>query len=70
MVLSTAIPKVIAAMVIVIMSIGMPNQPMRLNTVAAAKRFGLMPINARDKQLNKIINMNIMAKQTTPTVRH
>ena len=45
MLLSTAIPIVIAAIVIVIISKGIPNNPIIPNIKKAAIKFGTTPIN-------------------------
>ena len=46
MVLSTPIPILIAATVTVIMSNGIPDQPIIPRTLAAERRFGIIEINA------------------------
>ena len=57
MVLSTAIPIVIAAIVIVIISKGIDKYPIIPNIKDEAKIFGIMPIKLNFIDLNKIINM-------------
>ena len=57
MLLSTAIPIVIAAIVIVIMSKGIPNKPIIPSIKKAAIKFGITPINESLIFLNKIMNI-------------
>ena len=68
MVSSTAIPTVMAATVIVIISSGMPSQPIRPSTEPAAIRFGAMPISASFIDRNRIRNITMMARNTMPMV--
>ena len=57
MLLSTAIPIVIAAMVMVIISSGMPRKPIIPRIKKAAIKFGTTPIEARTIFRNKIKNI-------------
>ena len=57
MLLSTAIPIVIAAIVIVIMSKGIPSNPIMPRIKKAAIKFGTTPIKESIKFLNKIKNI-------------
>ena len=68
MLLSTAIPIVIAAIVIVIMSKGIPSKPIIPRMKKAAKKFGTIPINERIIFLNKIKNIKKIPSITTPKV--
>ena len=56
MLLSTAIPIVIAAIVIVIISNGKLIKPIKPNTKVAASKFGIIPINDNKADLNKMPN--------------
>ena len=60
MVLSTAIPTVIAAIVIVIISNGIDKCPTIPNIKDDAKILGIIPIMLNFIDLNKIINMKKM----------
>ena len=65
--LSTAIPIVIAAIVIDIMSRGIDEYPIIPSIKDAAKILGIMPIMLNFIDLNKIINMmNIIIIITNP----
>ena len=68
MVLSTPIPTEIAAMVIVIISSGIFSQPMMPRTKPAAMIFGTIQIAAIFSDRNKVMNMSMMANNTTPRV--
>ena len=68
MLLSTAIPIVIAAIVIVIMSNGIPRRPIIPNIKKAAIKFGTTPIKDRVKFLNKTRNINEIPSITIPNV--
>ena len=68
MLLSTAIPIVIAAIVIVIISNGIPNKPMIPSIKKAAIKFGTTPIKDKVIFLNKIKNINVIPAITTPKV--
>ena len=68
MLLSTAIPIVIAAIVIVIMSSGIPSKPIIPKIKKAAIKFGTTPIRERVIFLNKIKNINVIPAITTPKV--
>ena len=57
MLLSTAIPIVIAAIVIVIISKGIPNKPIIPKIKKAAIKFGTTPINDKVMFLNNINNI-------------
>ena len=69
MLLSTAIPIVIAAIVIVIISKGIPNRPIIPSIRKAAMKFGTTPIIDKVKFLNKIKNINVIPAITIPKVR-
>ena len=69
MLLSTAIPMVIAAIVIVIISRGIPNMPIIPKIKKAAIKFGTTPIIERIKFLNNIRNIKEIPNITTPKVR-
>ena len=68
MLLSTAIPIVIAAIVIVIISSGIPSKPIIPKIKKAAIKFGTTPIRDSLKFLNKIINMAKIPTITKPNV--
>ena len=68
MLLSTAIPMVIAAIVIVIISKGIPNKPMIPKIKKAAMKFGTTPINDNVMFLNKIKNIPVIPAITIPKV--
>jgi len=61
MLLSTAIPMIIAAMVMVIISKGIPNNPIIPKIKKAAIKFGITPIKDNFRFLNKISKTNIPA---------
>ena len=69
MLLSTAIPIVIAAMVIVIISSGMPSKPIIPNIKKAAIKFGTTPIKDNVKFLNNIKNITKIPTITKPSVK-
>ena len=69
MVLSTPIPTEIAAIVIVMMSRGIFNQPMTPRTKAAAMALGIIQITAIFIDLNNTRNISMMTNMTTPSVR-
>ena len=69
MLLSTAIPIVIAAIVIVIISKGIRINPIKPKIIAAARRFGIIHIIARLSERNKIISIKAIPNITTPKVR-
>ena len=64
--LSTAIPIVIAAMVIVIISKGILNKPINPNIILEAIIFGIIPKILSSKDLNKIINIKKIERITKP----
>ena len=64
MLLSTAMPIAMAAIVIVIISRGSFIRPIRPKTKLAANKFGIIPINDKDMDLNNIKNI-INIKITT-----
>ena len=66
MLLSTAIPIAIAAIVIVIISNGRLINPISPNTKVAANRLGIMPITDSITDLNKTINMRKIPTITKP----
>ena len=66
MVLSTAMPIVIAAIVIVIISRGIFNIPIKPSINVQAKILGIIPIKLRYSDLNKIINITNIANKTIP----
>ena len=69
MVLSTAIPTLIAATVIVMMSNGMPRIPNKPITDIATKIFGIKPISIifNDLKINKSINaITIKTRERDP----
>ena len=69
MLLSTAIPIVIAAIVIVIMSNGIPAKPIIPKIKKAAIKFGTTPINESFIFLNNIKNIIKIPAITNPNVR-
>ena len=68
MLLSTAIPIVIAAIVIVIISKGMPSNPIIPNIKKAAIKFGTTPIKDNLRFLNSIKNITKIPIITKPKV--
>ena len=68
MLLSTAIPIVIAAIVIVIISKGIPSRPIIPKIKNAAIKLGITPISASFRFLNKIINIIKIPIITKPKV--
>ena len=66
MLLSTAIPIVIAAIVIVIISRGRSSNPIRPSTNVAARRLGIIPIIESKKDRNNIRNIKVMPNITKP----
>ena len=60
---------VIAAIVIVIISKGMPNNPIIPNIKKAAIKFGTTPINDSFKFLNNIKNIKKIPIITNPRVK-
>ena len=68
MLLSTAIPIVIAAIVIVIISKGIFNNPIIPKIKNAAIKFGTTPIRAKVIFLNKIKNIKVIPAITIPRV--
>ena len=66
--LSTAIPIVIAAIVIVIISKGIPSKPIIPKIKKAAMKLGTTPIKERVIFLNNIRNIKVMPAITTPSV--
>ena len=69
MLLSTAIPIVIAAIVIVIITKGMLSEPIIPKIKKAAKKFGTIPIKESCIFLNKIKNIKNIPSNTIPKVR-
>ena len=69
MLLSTAIPIVIAAIVIVIISSGIPNSPIKPNIKKAAIKLGTTPIKANFKFLKRMINIIKIPSITNPSVK-
>ena len=67
--LSTAIPTVIAAIVIVIISNGMSIQPIKPKITIAAKRLGMRPMIATVTDRNSSIMVNKIPAITNPRVR-
>lgn len=67
MLLSTAIPTVIAAMVIVIISNGKFMMPIIPSTSSADKRLGIIPITISLKDLNSIKNIDAIISITKPS---
>ena len=63
MLLSTAMPIVIAAIVIVIISNGILSKPINPNIIAAANKLGIIPIIASFTERNKIINIKNTKKK-------
>ena len=68
MLLSTAIPIVIAAIVIVIISSGIPSNPIIPNIKKAAIKFGTTPIKESLIFLNKTKNIANIPIITNPKV--
>ena len=68
MLLSTAIPIVIAAIVIVIISKGIPSKPIIPKIKNAAIKFGTTPIKDKFIFLNNIKNIKVIPDITTPSV--
>ena len=68
MLLSTAIPIVIDAIVIVIISSGNFNKPIIPKIDIAAMKFGIIPISDKVKDLNKIINIIAIPNITKTSV--
>ena len=68
MLLSTAIPIVIAAIVIVIISKGIPSNPIIPRINKAAIKLGTIPIRDREMFLNKIKNIKKIPRITIPRV--
>ena len=68
MLLSTAIPIVIAAIVIVIMSKGIPSKPIIPRIKKAANIFGATPIKDITMFLNNIKNIKNIPNITIPKV--
>ena len=68
MLLSTAIPIVIAAIVIVIMSNGIFNKPIIPKIKKAAIKFGTTPINDKEIFLKRIKNIEKIPNITIPRV--
>ena len=68
MLLSTAIPIVMAAMVIVIISRGIPSKPMIPRIRKAAIKFGTTPIKDKVIFLNKTKNIKVIPAITIPKV--
>ena len=68
MLLSTAIPIVIAAIVIVIMSKGIPARPIMPKIKNAAIKLGTTPINDKLIFLNKMKNIRSIPAITMPRV--
>ena len=69
MLLSTAIPIVIAAIVIVIISKGIPIKPIMPSIKKAAMKFGTIPIKDKAIFLNSIKNIAKIPNITIPNVR-
>ena len=69
MLLSTAIPIVIAAIVIVIMSKGIPTKPIIPRIKKAAIKFGITPISEILIFLKRIKNITKIPIMTKPRVR-
>ena len=59
---------VIAAIVIVIMSKGIPKIPIAPSTVAAAKKLGVMAINETLTYLKRARNISMTPTKTAPIV--
>ena len=68
MLLSTAIPIVIAAIVMVIISRGIPNKPIIPKIKKAAIKFGTTPIKDSLMFLNNIKNITKIPIITNPNV--
>ncbi len=68
MVLSTAMPITIAAMVMVMMSSEIPSQPISPSTCTAATMLGIIAIAAIFRLWNDTMNISMMARNTTPRV--
>ena len=68
MLLSTAIPMVIAAIVIVIISNGISNSPIIPSIRKAAIKLGTTPINDKVIFLKRIRNIAVMPTITMPRV--
>ena len=68
MVLSTAIPTLIAAIVIVIKSSGIDLMPIKPRTKAAGRIFGIIAIIAKNNERNNIMNIKIIEINTKPIV--
>ena len=66
MLLSTAMPIAMAAIVIVIISSGRLINPIKPNTKVAANRLGIMPIMDSITDLNKTINIRKIPAITKP----
>ena len=66
MLLSTAIPIVMAAIVIVIISSGRLIKPINPSTNIAANKFGIIPIKDKVADRNKIMNIIPMPSITNP----
>ena len=62
--LSTAIPTLIDATVIVIISNGILNNPSNPKTETATNKLGIRPINANLIERNKNINIKPITKKT------
>ena len=69
MLLSTAIPIVIAAIVIVIISKGIPKKPIIPRIKKAAIKFGTTPIKDKEIFLNNIKNIQKIPNITIPNVK-
>ena len=69
MLLSTAMPMVIAAIVIVIISRGIPREPIIPRIKKAAIKFGTTPIQEITRFLNKTKNIKKIPNITIPKVR-
>ena len=69
MLLSTAIPIVIAAIVIVIISRGMFMNPIIPRIKKAAIKFGTIPMKDKATFLNSIKNIRNIPNMTIPKVR-
>ena len=69
MLLSTAIPIVIAAIVIVIMSKGISASPIIPNIKKAAIKFGTTPISDKVIFLKRTRNIKVIPAITTPSVK-
>ena len=66
MLLSTAIPIAIAAIVIVIMSRGRFISPIKPNTKVAANKFGTIPMSDSDSDLKSTRNIRVIPIITNP----